>query len=140
MSKIYFGDHCENGKTLLTAITAFVNILLYGQCHDFSHILFGGKFIALNKKAGGIRPIIICYTLRRLAAKCTVPYACEKLQDFLSTRQAGMNVSRSRETIIHAARRFIDDMPADDVEVKLHISNASNSLQFIQRLHATLFS
>ena len=33
-------------------------------------IFFGGWLIVLEKKAGGIRPIAVGYTLRRLAAKC----------------------------------------------------------------------
>ena len=37
-----------------------------------------GKLIALNKMAGGIRPVVIGYTLRRLATKCATSYACEK--------------------------------------------------------------
>ena len=118
-----------NGKTLLTAITAFVHILLDGHSHnDFSHILFGGKLIALIQKTGGVRQVVTGYILRSLAAKYAARYACMKLQDFLSPRQAGIGVSGSCEAIVHATRRFIDNMTADDVVVKLDISNAFNSL------------
>ena len=87
-----------------------------------------GKAIALNKIAGGIRPIVIGYTLRRLAAKCAARYACEKLQDFLSFRQADIGVFVGCKAVVHATRRIIDNMTADDVVVKLEISNACNRL------------
>ena len=63
------------------AITAFVNILPDGQCdNDVSHILFEAKLVALNKKASDVR------SLRRLVAKYTARYACEKL---LACKHAG---------------------------------------------------
>ena len=52
--------------------------------------------------------------MRRLTAKCAARYACEKLQDFLSCRPVLASV--------------FDNMTADDVVVKLDISNAFNSL------------
>jgi hypothetical protein len=53
----------ESGAALLSAITAFTNMLLEGKCHrDVAPVLFGGSLIALEKKTGGIRPIAIGYT------------------------------------------------------------------------------
>ena len=52
----------EAGLDLLTALTTVVNSLLDSKCHDdYQHILFGGKLIALDKKSGGIRPIVVGY-------------------------------------------------------------------------------
>ena len=45
---------------LLTALTAFVNGLLRGDCPQEIHpLLFGGALTALSKKDGGIRPIAV---------------------------------------------------------------------------------
>ena len=52
----------EMRNRLLTSLTAFVNSLLDGKCHkDFVQILFGGRLIAMEKKTGGIRPIMVGY-------------------------------------------------------------------------------
>ena len=66
----------EVGPGLLTAVTAFVNSLLDSKCHDdYQHILFRGKLIALDKKFGGIRLIVVGYAWRWLAAKCACIHA-----------------------------------------------------------------
>ena len=52
----------EADPRLLTSVTAFANILLTGNYHrDYQHILFGGKLLALDKKSGGIRLIVVGY-------------------------------------------------------------------------------
>ena len=61
------------GETLKSAVTDFVNLLLRGDLpRNICEIIFGGRLIVLNKKDGGIRPIAVGYTLRRLAAKCAI--------------------------------------------------------------------
>ena len=52
----------DNGPSLLTIITAFVNMLLKGQCAtEVIPFLFGANLTALTKKSGGIRPIAVGY-------------------------------------------------------------------------------
>jgi hypothetical protein len=115
------------GSALLTAITSFVNMLLNGTCHDdYKHIFFGGRLIALNKKSGGIRPIAIGCTWRRLAAKCANAFACGKLGSMFSPRQVGVAVKGGCEAAVHATRRYIEHMSPDHVVVKLDFSNAFN--------------
>ena len=119
----------DAGSALLAASTSFVNLLLDGSCHDdFRHIFFGGRLIALNKKSGGIRPIAIGCTWRRLAAKCANAFACEKLVSFFSPRQVGVAVKGGCEAAVHATRRYMENMPSDNVVAKLDFYNAFNSL------------
>ena len=119
----------EAGAPLLSAITAFVNSLLEGNCHrDVTPILFGGSLIALEKKSGGIRPIAIGYTWRRIASKCANFFASEKTKAILSPRQLGVAVPGGCEAAIHATRRFVESMPQGHVVAKLDFSNAFNSL------------
>ena len=62
--------------TLLTAITALVNHLLQGHCPtEVVSFLFGDSLTALTKKTGGLRPIVVGYYWRRLAAKMC-KYVC----------------------------------------------------------------
>ena len=120
----------ENGNVLVLAITALINLLLQGCCPpEVTEVLFGGKLFALKKKSGGIRPIAIGYTWRRLAAKCANRFAIAQLGDKLLPVQLGVNVSGGCEAIVHATRRFTSKMAADDVIVKLDFTNAFNCLR-----------
>ena len=117
------------GSELLSAITAFTNSLLQGKCHhDVIPILFGGNLIALEKKSGGIRPIAIGYTWRRIAAKCANFYASAQIKEMFSPRQLGVAIPGGCEAAIHATRRFVESMPSGHAIVKLDIVNAFNSL------------
>ena len=61
----------ETGAEFLSALTDFVNLVLAGRWpSDVAPVFFGGRLLVLNKKTGGICPIAIGFTLRRLASKC----------------------------------------------------------------------
>ena len=117
------------GHELLSAFTYFINMLLDGRCHpDVMPVLFGGNLTALQKKAGGIRPIAVGYTWRRIAAKCANAYAITKLADYFAPFQLGVGVSDGCEAAVHATRRFVQTMPNEYVITKLDFTNAFNSL------------
>jgi len=119
----------EAGADLLTAVTAFVNLVLAGRCPDeVAPIFFGGRLIALNKKSGGIRPIVIGLTLRRLVSKCANTVGISRLQTFFCPRQLGVGTPGGCEAAIHSARRYLQSMPVGKVVVKLDFANAFNSL------------
>ena len=72
-------------------ITAFTNVLLDGRCHaDIVPILFGGSLITLKKKSGGVKPIAIGYTWRRLTATYANSYVISELADLFSPIQLGV--------------------------------------------------
>jgi hypothetical protein len=119
----------EAGSDFLTALTAFVNMLMAGKCPiNVAPIFFGGRLIALDKKSGGIRPIAIGLTLRRLASKCANAAGVTRLADYFRPRQLDVGTPGGCEAAVHAARRYLQSMPADHVMVKLDFSNAFNSL------------
>ena len=119
----------EAGPALLTSLTSFTNMLLEGRCSpDVAPVLFGGQLIALEKKTGGIRPIVIGYTLRRVAAKCANAYAAAILADYLQPVQVGVGISGGCEAVVHATRRFTESMPSGYCIAKLDFSNAFNRL------------
>ena len=122
-------DCRETGPKLHSALTGFVNCLMQGEIHSqVSPVLFGGNLIALEKKSGGVRPIAIGYTLRRIAAKCANSYAVSQLADYFSPIQLGVGVLGGCEAAVHSTRRYIDAMPEGHVVAKLDICNAFNSL------------
>jgi hypothetical protein len=125
------------GAQLLTALTAFVNRLLKGQCPlSVRPVLFGASLIALEKKCGGIRPIAVGYTLRRVAAKCANYHATRKLAPMLQPLQVGVGIPGGCEAAVHAVRRFIQSMPAGSVVAKLDFSNAFNAIHRSSVLNA----
>jgi len=127
----------ERGSDLLTALTGFVNMVLSGHClRKVAPTLFGGRLIGLEKKSGGIRPIVIGLTLRRLASKCANSFGVERLRSCFSPRQLGMGIPGGCDTAVHCARRFLQSMPPGHVMVKLDFANAFNSLHRRDRLLA----
>jgi len=71
----------EAGPEFLSALTAFVNLVLAGRCpSDVAPMFFGGRLLALSKKSGGFWPIVIGFTLRRLASKCANSYGINHLK------------------------------------------------------------
>lgn len=119
----------QSGPELLSAITSLTNLLLAGTCPDQVRAsLFGGTLLALRKSLGGLRPIVIGYLWRRLAAKCANAFAVPRVVEYLSPRQVGVGVPGGCEAAVHAARRFLGEMAEDSILIKLDFSNAFNSL------------
>src|SRR6201995_5016465 len=66
------GEPLGEVSPLLQGLTDLVNLLLAGKVPlSVRSILFGGTITAITKKGGGVRPIAVGYTLRRLAGKVT---------------------------------------------------------------------
>ena len=119
-----------DGQALVTSITGLVNLLLRGCCPaSVVNVLFGGRMFALQKKTGGVRPIAIGYTWRRLAAKCANTYALSSLGDKFLPVQVGVGIRGGCEGAVHATRRFLAGMTDDKMLVKLDFSNAFNSIR-----------
>ena len=127
----------EGGGDFLTSLTAFVNLILSGQCPpDASRIFFGGRLLALKKKTGGIRPIAVGFTLRRLASKCANASGVSRLSSYFSPRQLGVGIRGGCEAAVHSARRFLESLQPGHVFVKLDFSNAFNSLHRSEMLQS----
>ena len=75
-------------------------------------------------KDGGIRPIWVGYTLRRLAAKCANSHVFTARSNELKPVQVGVGVSGGAEAAVHAVRRFVVTLEDDNVLVNLDFANA----------------
>ena len=94
----------EGGSELLSALTAFVNMVLAGRCpKDVAPVFFGGRLLALNKKSGGIRPIVVGFSLRRLVSKCATSFGTKHLTDFFHPHQLGVGIPGGCKAAIHSA-------------------------------------
>ena len=85
--------------------------------------------LALNKKGGGVRPITVSYTLRRLAAKCANNHVIDERGKAMQPQQLGVGVTGGAEAAVHAVCRLVSNMPDDNVIVRLDFSNAFNCIR-----------
>ena len=118
------------GETLLDSITDFVNFVLLGKTPTWIRpFFFGASLFAFSKKDGGIRPIAVGLTLRRLTAKIACRYVSDKCTAILKPRQLGVGVKGGAEALAHGARRYVQYMPDTNSFVKLDFTNAFNSIR-----------
>ena len=100
-------------------------------------VIFEGRLIALTKKDGGMRPIAVGYTLRRLVAKWANSHVITARSNELKPIQVWVDVSRGAEAAVHAARRFVETLEYENVLVKLDFANAFNTIRRDSTLETT---
>ena len=124
-------DLGDAGAALLQSLSDFSNLILSGGVpEDFRLFFFGANLFAFSKPKGGIRPIAVGNTRRRLVAKCAQRKLLEKRIAKYGVRQLGCGIPRGCETASHAMRHYIQDTSRhrNRVLLKVDISNALNSL------------
>jgi len=86
--------------------------------------------LALSKISGGVRPIAIGFSLRRLASKYANQFRSIRLKSYFHPHQVGVGIPGGCdcEAAIHSAHRFLEGMSADYVMVKLVFAIAFNGL------------
>ncbi|XP_055347987.1 uncharacterized protein LOC129595098 [Paramacrobiotus metropolitanus] len=117
------GQFCES-------LAAVLNVVLEGKVPaDIRPAFFGGKLLALRKKDGGLRPIAVGMTLRRVIAKIVCSKVAERAVAVLSPGQVGFNVRGGAEAIVHGTRQFINENPEiTKAIVKVDFRNAFNTV------------
>ena len=97
----------DGGVLLLKALTSLICLMLEGRTPKaIRPLLFGANLIALRKKGGGVRPIAIGNTIRRLASKCACLHALKSCPDILAPHQLGFGVPG-----VHASRIYLNHLP-----------------------------
>ena len=123
-------------QALISALSRFVTVVLQGKTPtSIRPFFFGASLTALTKKEGGIRPIAVGCTLRRLAAKVAGFRARDKMAALLAPRQLGYGVRGGAEAAVHAARLYLQDLQHRCV-LKLDFRNAFNTLRRDKMLQA----
>ena len=69
-------------------------------------LLFGASLTALNKD-GGVRPIAVGCTLRRLVGKIASTAVIDRMGTFLSPLQLGYGTPLGAETAVHSAWLYL---------------------------------
>ena len=103
----------DNGshQVLLPTLASFIQLVLEGRTPtSIRRFFLGANLTALLKKQGGVRPIAVGCTLRRLAAKVAGAKVSEAMGDLLAPRQLRYDVRKGTALL------------------KLDFSNAFNSI------------
>lgn len=120
----------EAGPRLTSALTRLVNLALRGEVPSLACAAFyGASLIALRKPCGGVRPIAIGSTYRRLATKVALRPLGALLGEELRPIQLGFGTSGGCEAAAHAARQYTGSLDQDSVVVKIDMRNAFNSVR-----------
>ena len=124
---------------LLSALTALTKFILKGNCPaSIRPSFFGATLIALEKKDGGIRPIAMGCTLRRLSAKAAGRHISDTVGTPLTSHQLGVGTPYWAETAIHAARLYLQNLETNQVILKLDFKNAFNNILRDRMLKAVM--
>ena len=126
----------EAGRRLRCSLVALCNLLILGEIPPVAHdLFFSASLTALRKKDGGIRPIAVGNTFRRLAAKIVTRHVVSSLSVEFSPIQLGVGIPGGCEAAAHAARAVFPAPTAPPttapgrILVKLDMKNAFNSLR-----------
>ena len=119
----------EAGNRLLESLTNLTNFVLKNVIpEDIQPIFFGANLCALSKKDGGIRPIAVGTTLRRLITKVGFKPISRELGTLFRPNQLGYASQGGSEAAAHAARHYLTSNTQNKVFLKLDIKNAFNCI------------
>ena len=116
-------------ERLLDEITSLVNIWASGEvCPSLATRICAAYLHPLLKKDGGIRPVAVGETFRRLVSKCLNSAIRKEAASILSPLQLGVGVRGGCEIAIHSLRSVVDKLGSDDRTclMKIDFKNAFN--------------
>ena len=119
------------GNDFLQKLTSVLNIDLEGKISlGLRPFFFSAKLIGRPKKDGGVRPIAVGNTLRRICSKCVSSFATDQRRiDFHGT-QFGCGTSRGAEIAAHVFRNLIEnEKNLENVILNMDIKKTFNSLK-----------
>jgi len=131
---------CPNkatGEAALSALTALTNHMVAGLApRELAPFIAGAPLMALNKQGGGLRPIAIGETIRRLVSKCCCEATTEDCKVIFGPLQVGVATQGGAEASVHAARKLAAEFGADPgkIMLKVDFSNAFNQVDRTEML------
>lgn len=111
--------------------TSLTNLLARGQAPlAVQQWLCGASLAALPKKTGGLRPVAVGDTWRRLTAKCLMSVYGNDLREFLEPIQVGVGTKGGCEATVHTVRQWLcrNAVHKNKVLVTMDLSNAFNCI------------
>ena len=121
----------------LSALTKLTNHMVAGKApRELAPFIAGAPLMALVKQGGGLRPIAIGETIRRLVSKCCCEATVEDTKILFGPLQVGVATQGGAEASIHAVRRLAKEFGEDPgkIMLKVDFSNAFNSVDRTEML------
>lgn len=121
----------KSGKEVLSVITKLNNFILSGNVNEeICQYIYCASLCALTKKDGGIRPIAVGTSLRRLVSKQECRHVNEEIGKYLCPIQLGFGNKQGCEVAVHATRIFVSiSVGSKKVLLKIDFRNAFNSIE-----------
>ena len=97
------------------------------QCDELGAVLGDCRLIALSKPDGGLRPIAIGETLRRLIGKIIIGKVASDARQDLEPIQVGVGTPNGGVAVYHSANAFLELNP-EGVLINIDLKNAFNTM------------
>jgi hypothetical protein len=126
---------CPNkavGDAALSTLTSLTNHMVAGLApRELAPFIAGAPLMALVKQGGGLRPIAIGETIRRLVSKCCCEATTEGAKVIFGVATQG-----GAEASVHAARKLAQEFGEDPgkIMLKVDFSNAFNMVDRTEML------
>ena len=91
-------------------------------------LITAARLVAIPKPSGGLRPIAVGETFRRLAAKL-LKAVKDSLKECLTPEQIGVAVPNAAETAARQARLWLQQAGDRDVMLQVDMKNAFGSVE-----------
>ena len=123
---------CPNkavGDEALASLTRLTNHMVAGLApRELAPFIAGAPLMALVKQGGGLRPIAIGETIRRLVSKCCCEATTEDAKVIFGPLQVGVATQGGAEASVHAVRKLAQKFGDDPgkIMLKVDFSNAFN--------------
>lgn len=119
----------RSGATV-RALTSFINTALEGGIdHNVAQVFGAARLLALRKRGGGLRPIAVGETLRRLVGKCVCLTLRKQLEQHFFPSQLGVGIKGGVEMVVHAVESILDDPATCEAILAVDLSNAFNEME-----------
>ena len=121
----------EAANRLVTSLSNFVDVVVADEVPPcIRSTFFGANIFAFTKPGGGIRPIAVGLTLRRLVSKFVGHFTKDERSDSYGTVQLGIGTKNGVEAAGDAARALLEaESSPGTVLLKIDFSNAFNSIR-----------
>jgi hypothetical protein len=103
---------------------------------ELAPFIAGAPLMALVKAGGGLRPIAIGETIRRLVSKCCCEATTEEAKVIFGPLQVGVATQGGAEASVHAVRKLAQEFGNDPgkIMLKVDFSNAFNMVDRTEML------
>lgn len=121
----------DAGNDCLSIITELCNFMLRGKLNEsICKYVYGASLCALTKKDGGIRPIAVGLSIRRLVSKVACSSVIDDVGKYLFPCQLGVGIKQGCETAVHATRGYLSiNIGKTKILLKIDFRNAFNSIE-----------